>query len=97
MEGEESGFHEISGAALKKAKKGLEVQKKKQQKELEKAKREAELAAQKSEEEMRRLEESKSIVLKEDPSWPAAVTVCCLLVVLLGRAHVVKGQNSQIE
>ena len=75
LEGEGAGYAEISGAALKKAKKGLDVQRKKLQKEAEKAKRDAELAAQKSEEEKRRLEESKSIVLQEDGSWPAATAV----------------------
>jgi asparaginyl-tRNA synthetase len=49
----------ISGAALKKAKKGLEVQKRKAGKEADKKAKEAELA----EAEQRRLEESKKIVL----------------------------------
>ncbi|CAE6425988.1 unnamed protein product [Rhizoctonia solani] len=59
----------ISGAALKRAKKGLEQQK-------EKAKKAEAAAAKESQERQReaqKLEESKKIVLKEDPSLPAAI------------------------
>lgn len=61
----------ISGAALKRAKRGLEQQK-------EKAKK-AEAAAAKAEQdrlrEEKKLEDSKKIVLKEDTSLPAAIKV----------------------
>ncbi|KAB5593450.1 Asparaginyl-tRNA synthetase [Ceratobasidium theobromae] len=65
----EEEYVPISGAALKRAKKSLEQQK-------EKAKK-AEVAAAKAEQdrlrEEKKLEESKKIVLKEDPSLPPAI------------------------
>lgn len=67
----EEEYVPISGAALKRAKKSLEQQK-------EKAKK-AEVAAAKAEQdrlrEEKKLEESKKIVLKEDPSLPPAIKV----------------------
>jgi asparaginyl-tRNA synthetase len=61
----------ISGAALKRAKKGLEQQKEKAKK----AKAAAAKEAQERQREAQKLEESKKIVLKEDPSLPAAIKV----------------------
>ncbi len=61
LEGEDSEWKEISGAGLKKAKKGWEVVKKKQGKEEERKKKEAEDKDKKAEEELKRLEEAKSV------------------------------------
>lgn len=71
LEGDEAGFNEISGAGLKKAKKGLELLKKKQVKEQERLLKETQAAAA----EQRRLEESKSIKLEQNPALPAAQKV----------------------
>jgi asparaginyl-tRNA synthetase len=68
LQGEEAGFKEISGAGLKKAKKGLELLKKKLVKEQERSAKEADQAA----EEQRRLEESKAIQLVQDTKLPVA-------------------------
>ncbi|KAF8756518.1 asparaginyl-tRNA synthetase [Rhizoctonia solani] len=59
----------ISGAALKRAKKGLEQQKEKAKK----AEAAAAKEAQERQREAQKLEESKKIVLKEDPSLPSAI------------------------
>ncbi|ELU42042.1 Ded81p [Rhizoctonia solani AG-1 IA] len=61
----------ISGAALKRAKKGLEQQKEKAKK----AEAAAAKEAQERQREAQKLEESKKIVLKEDPSLPSAIKI----------------------
>ena len=66
-------YKEISGAALKKAKKGYELLKKKQEKDDEKRKRDAEQAALKADEDRKRFELAKSIKLVRDPSWAKPV------------------------
>lgn len=73
--GEPAEYTELTASALKKAKKGHEVA-------LKKAKKQAELTAKKNEQEearaaqeMQKLEESKRIVLAEDPSLPKAKLV----------------------
>ncbi|KAI8391085.1 uncharacterized protein BYT42DRAFT_610342 [Radiomyces spectabilis] len=69
---DEEGFKEISGAALKKAKKTLaEQQRKKQKQEEQKLKQDEELK-KKAEEEAKALEYAKSVVLTEDTSLPKA-------------------------
>jgi len=69
---EDSTFKEISGAGLKKAKKGFEAAKKKAEKEEERKKKNARAAFAKTEEELRRLEEAKSIILTRNPSLEIA-------------------------
>ncbi|KAI8811237.1 hypothetical protein BJ742DRAFT_798680 [Cladochytrium replicatum] len=65
-------FKEISGAALKKAKKTVEINVKKAQKNAERGAAEAAEAAKKAEDDAVKIEAAKSIVLKQDPSLPAA-------------------------
>ncbi|KAI9366035.1 hypothetical protein DFJ73DRAFT_806814 [Zopfochytrium polystomum] len=69
------GFVPISGAALKKAKKGWETNEKKRVKAEEQAKKNAELAATRAAEEAKKLEEAKSVVLVNDPALPAPVKI----------------------
>ncbi|KAJ3099956.1 hypothetical protein HDU97_002628 [Phlyctochytrium planicorne] len=71
----EDGFQPISGAALKKAKKGWETNEKKKAKEAVKAAETAANAADRAAEEERRLEESKRIVLTQDPALAAAKNI----------------------
>lgn len=71
----EEGYKDISGAALKKAKKRVEELAKKAKKEDEKKKAEAEKVKLQREEEERKLEEAKKIVLKQDPNLPLAIKV----------------------
>lgn len=69
------GFKDISGAALKKAKKALAEQQKKAKKlEEQKSKQDADLK-KKQEDEAKALEHAKSIVLSEDKSLPEAQQV----------------------
>lgn len=69
------GFKDISGAALKKAKKALAEQQKKAKKlEEQKSKQDADLQ-KKQEDEAKALEYAKSIVLSEDKSLPEAQQV----------------------
>jgi len=71
----EEGYKNISGAALKKAKKRVEDLAKKAKKEEEKKNAEAEKAKLQKEEEERKLEEAKNIVLEQDPTLPQAIKV----------------------
>lgn len=72
---DEEGYKDISGAALKKAKKGLvELQRKLKKQEEQKKKQEEDLK-KKKEEEAKALEQAKSIVLTEDTSLPKAQKV----------------------
>lgn len=69
------GFKDISGAALKKAKKSLAEQQKKAKKlEEQKSKQDADLK-KKQEDEAKALEYAKSVVLTEDKSLPEAQQV----------------------
>jgi asparaginyl-tRNA synthetase len=68
----EEGFQDASGAAIKKAKKAYEIFLKKAQKAAEKAEKDAIEAAAKAQEDAKRLEESKSIVIEQNLSLPAA-------------------------
>ncbi|KXN70090.1 asparaginyl-tRNA synthetase [Conidiobolus coronatus NRRL 28638] len=70
--GTEEGYQPISGAALKKAKKNVEILLKKEKKQAEQAQSNADAAAAKAKEEEQRLEEAKSIVLEQDASLPQA-------------------------
>ncbi|CAG8631542.1 4285_t:CDS:2 [Paraglomus occultum] len=69
---EENEFKPISDTALKKAKKRVEDIARKQKKIEEQNAAKAEKERLKQEEELRKIEEAKSIVLKEDPSLPPA-------------------------
>ncbi|CAI2180971.1 796_t:CDS:1, partial [Funneliformis geosporum] len=71
----EEGYKDISGAALKKAKKRVDDLAKKAKKEEEKRKAEVEKAKLQKEEEERKLEEAKSIVLEQDSTLPQAIKV----------------------
>ncbi|KAF7727732.1 hypothetical protein EC973_007191 [Apophysomyces ossiformis] len=66
------GFKDISGAALKKAKKTLVEQQRKLKKQEEQKKKQEEELKKKAEDEAKALEQAKSIVLTEDASLPAA-------------------------
>ena len=68
-------WQEISGAGLKKAKKGWELLKRKQDKEEERLKKEKESSHVKADEEAKRLEASKSIVFKRPKGCKVAVKV----------------------
>ncbi|KAJ2558286.1 asparagine--tRNA ligase, partial [Coemansia sp. RSA 1933] len=68
-------YSELTASALKKAKKAHEVAQKKAKKQAEQAVNDQSASAAKQEEEQRRLEESKSIVLVEDPALPAAEAI----------------------
>ncbi|PVV04933.1 hypothetical protein BB560_000548 [Smittium megazygosporum] len=68
-------YNPIASSALKKAKKGYELHVKKTKKQAEQKEKESLAALAKQEEESRRIEESKSIIIKEDESLPAATTV----------------------
>ncbi|KAJ2528875.1 asparagine--tRNA ligase, partial [Coemansia sp. RSA 1933] len=68
-------YSELTASALKKAKKAHEVAQKKAKKQAEQAANDQSASAAKQEEEQRRLEESKSIVLVEDPALPAAEAI----------------------
>ncbi|CDS02969.1 hypothetical protein LRAMOSA00371 [Lichtheimia ramosa] len=69
---DEEGFKDISGAALKKAKKAYTELQRKLKKQEEQKKKAEEEDAKKAEEEAKALEKAKSIVLTEDESLPAA-------------------------
>ncbi|KAJ1917204.1 asparagine--tRNA ligase [Mycoemilia scoparia] len=71
----ETEYKDISGAALKKAKKTHEINKKKAQKNEERGAKEEAAVAAKAHEEARKLEDSKKIKLEQDPSLPAPVEV----------------------
>ncbi|KAI0657743.1 asparaginyl-tRNA synthetase [Cubamyces menziesii] len=66
-------YEEPTQSALKKAKKGADGIEKKRKKAEELAEREAKEKAEARERKEKRLEESKKIVLQEDPSLPAAI------------------------
>ncbi|KAI9314259.1 hypothetical protein BX666DRAFT_1863172 [Dichotomocladium elegans] len=66
------GFKDISGAALKKAKKSFVELQRKLKKQEEQKKKQEEEQAKKREEEAKALEQAKSVILKEDESLPAA-------------------------
>ncbi|KAI0352047.1 asparaginyl-tRNA synthetase [Trametes cingulata] len=66
-------YEEPTQSALKKAKKGADGIEKKRKKAEELAEREAKERAEARERKEKRLEESKKIVLQEDPSLPAAI------------------------
>ncbi|KAL1917584.1 uncharacterized protein VTP21DRAFT_3977 [Calcarisporiella thermophila] len=68
----EENYKDISGAALKKAKKLLDAQLRKQKRLEEQRALDAEKAKAQAEEEARRLEEAKSIILEQDASLPEA-------------------------
>ncbi|ORX97668.1 asparaginyl-tRNA synthetase [Basidiobolus meristosporus CBS 931.73] len=68
----EEGYKDISGAALKKAKKKVEELQRKAKKAEEQQKSEADKANARAAEEAKRLEEAKKIVLTEDSSLPKA-------------------------
>ncbi|KAK9721546.1 asparagine--tRNA ligase [Basidiobolus ranarum] len=68
----EEGYKDISGAALKKAKKKVEELQRKAKKADEQQKSEADKVAARAAEEAKRIEESKQIVLTQDPSLPEA-------------------------
>ena len=68
-------FDEPTQSALKKAKKGADGIEKKRKKAEELAEREAKESAAAREKREKKLEESKKIVLVQDPSLPAAVKV----------------------
>lgn len=65
-----SKFNPISGAALKKSRKAVDINKKKAAKEKEKKMKEAEAAASKAEQDRKNIEAAKSIVLKR-PAEPS--------------------------
>ncbi|ORX47747.1 asparaginyl-tRNA synthetase [Hesseltinella vesiculosa] len=69
---DDEGFKDISGAALKKAKKGLELQQKKLKKQQEQLEKQASQDKEKAEEHAKMLERAKAVVLKEDASLPKA-------------------------
>ena len=68
-------YEEPTQSALKKAKKGADGIEKKRKKAEELAEREAKEKAEARERKEKRLEESKKIVLQEDPSLPTAIKV----------------------
>ena len=68
-------YEEPTQSALKKAKKGADGIEKKRKKAEELAEREAKEKAEARERKEKKLEESKKIVLQEDPALPAAVKV----------------------
>ncbi len=70
------GFLDISGAALKKAKKTLQEKEKKAQKVAEKAIADAEKNAKQAIEDAIKLEEAKKVVLVQDASLVIAKKVC---------------------
>ncbi|KAJ2162513.1 asparagine--tRNA ligase [Coemansia sp. RSA 552] len=65
-------YVEATSSALKKAKKAHEIAKRKADKQAEQAKKDQAQNEAKQAEEQRRLDESKKLVLKEDPALPAA-------------------------
>jgi asparaginyl-tRNA synthetase len=69
-------FEEPTQSALKKAKKTAEGLEKKQKKAEELAQREAQERSREQEKREKLLEESKKIILTEDPSLPQATRVC---------------------
>lgn len=73
------GFKDISGAALKKAKKSFAEQQKKAKKIAEQQKKQDDDLKKKQEDEAKALEYAKSIVLTEDKSLPAAEKVALIL------------------
>ncbi|KAI8841316.1 hypothetical protein BC829DRAFT_492526 [Chytridium lagenaria] len=72
---EAEGYQPISGAALKKAKKGWELNEKKKQKAAAAAAKDADEAASKAADEARRLEEAKNVVLTQDASLPKSKNI----------------------
>ena len=70
-------YEEPTQSALKKAKKGAEGLEKKRKKAEETAEREAKAKSEERERRQKLLEESKKIVLEEDPALPAAIKVQC--------------------
>ncbi len=72
----EDGWTDISGAGLKKAKKGYEGIVKKLEKQKEFEKKHAEQLAQAALDEAKRLEEAKKVILKSDDSLPSPKKVC---------------------
>lgn len=75
MKKDAEGFKDISGAALKKAKKSYAELQRKLKKQEEQRKKQEEEQAKKAEEEAKALEHAKSIVLTEDASLPSAKKV----------------------
>ncbi|CAJ0744984.1 22220_t:CDS:10 [Entrophospora sp. SA101] len=72
---EDQEFKDISGAALKKAKKRVEDLAKKAKKQEEQKKSDKEKSKVQLEEEQRKLEEAKKIVLEQDPNLPTPVKI----------------------
>ena len=72
------GFKDISGAALKKAKKTFAEQQKKAKKIQEQQKKQDDDLKKKADDEAKAIEHAKSIVLVEDKSLPKAEKVCLL-------------------
>ena len=69
------GYQPISGAALKKTKKTLELNEKKKAKAAETAMKVAETAAARAAEEAKKLDAAKAVVLVNDPALPAPTKV----------------------
>ena len=80
-------YEEPTQSALKKAKKGADGIEKKRKKAEELAEREAKEQAAARERREKKLEESKKIVLTQDPGLPAAVKVRALDYALLACSH----------
>lgn len=78
----DEAFKDISGAALKKAKKRVEELAKKAKKQEEQKKSDKEKSKVQLEEEQRKLEEAKKIVLDQDPSLPTPVKVLFIFLPL---------------
>ncbi|KAJ3199241.1 hypothetical protein HDU67_002963, partial [Dinochytrium kinnereticum] len=72
---ETEGYQPISGAAMKKAKKGWELAEKKKAKAAASASKDSDEAAAKAAEEAKRLEESKKVVLTQDLGLPKAKNI----------------------
>ena len=83
----DAAYEEPTQSALKKAKKNAEGLEKKRKKAQELAEREAKEQAAARERREKKLEESKKIVLTQDPSLPAAVKVRTFDHVLLACSH----------
>lgn len=66
-------FVEISGAGLKKAKKGVDAERKRLQKKEERKLKDTAEAQQKLDDERQRLEAARKVQLLQDPAWPVAL------------------------
>ena len=81
--GPSAPFEEPTQSALKKAKKGADGLEKKKKKAEEVAEREAKEKSEERERRQKLLEESKKIILEEDPTLPAAIKVRYPFIALL--------------